>query len=477
MTLDIEALAANATVELTAEQPPPFDEELYTSAPGDDAGNAKVVAARYAERIHYVPELGWLWWNGVYHECSGKAEAQVTQAIIDTLYQRKWAAYNKDPEFGIPKYKAIFRKCDRADNGIINACRNLLQAEVMSSLSDFDNDPDLLNVANGVIDLRTGILNPPSPIKKFTYACPVEYKPDADCGYWCHWLNEAIGDEQLVKYIQTTIGYSLTGHTREEILLYLYGPPRSGKGTFTETILAMLGQPLAKEVDFSMFTAQRSGDDQNFDLAPLRPCRFVAASESNSYERFNAAKVKRLTGGNEVYCAFKRRTHFNYKPQYKIWLSSNEPINANPDDEAVWGRIRVIEFPESYLGKENKGLKARMKTPEILQGVLAWAVAGAIQWYGMEERGLPELDRQQKTKRSQRDELDHVEQWIEECCERGDYFTASAKLYQSYKDWCIGNGVEPKRQNGFARTLKFKGIPPHRNASQRGYKGVQVKMQ
>lgn len=111
-------------------------------------------------------------------------------------------------------------------------------------------------------------------------------------------------------WLQMAVGYSLTGHTREEVLFYLYGPPRSGKGTLTEMILALLGSPLAKEVNFATFTAQRSGDSQNFDLAPLKPCRTVLASESNAYERFNKAKVKMLTGGNEVYCAFKHQTHF-----------------------------------------------------------------------------------------------------------------------------------------------------------------------
>jgi hypothetical protein len=55
-------------------------------------------------------------------------------------------------------------------------------------------------------------------------------------------------------------------------------------------LLALLGGTLAKEVNFGTFTAQRTGDSQNFDLAPLKPCRMVMASESNAYERFNEAK-------------------------------------------------------------------------------------------------------------------------------------------------------------------------------------------
>lgn len=162
-----------------------------------------------------------------------------------------------------------------------------------------------------MLDLRTGELSPHTPAQRFTHCTTVEYIPQSDTSALRSWLAGAVaGGMETVDWLQMAVGYSLTGHTREEVLFYLYGPPRSGKGTLTEMILALLGSPLAKEVNFATFTAQRSGDSQNFDLAPLKPCRTVLASESNAYERFNKAKVKMLTGGNEVYCAFKHQTHF-----------------------------------------------------------------------------------------------------------------------------------------------------------------------
>ena len=240
--------------------------------------------------------------------------------------------------------------------------------------------------------------------------------------------------------------------------IYLFGPPRAGKGAFTETLLALLGSPLAKEINFATFTAQRTGDSQNFDLAPLKPCRLVAASESNAYERFNEAKVKAITGGNEIYCAFKHKTHFGYRPQFKVWLSSNQPVNADPDDEAVWGRIRMIEFPHSHLGAEDKMLKQRLRSKAVLEGVLAWAVVGAMRWYALGSTGLSEPATSVAIKAQQREQLDAVGMWIEEKCALGSHhFTASSELYQSYEAWCKANGVESKRQKGFTMALQRKG--------------------
>ncbi|MEZ4707593.1 MAG: phage/plasmid primase, P4 family [Caldilineaceae bacterium] len=170
--------------------------------------------------------------------------------------------------------------------------------------SEFDNNPDFLNCANGVVSLRTGEIEPHNPDQKFTYCSPIAYKPNADYTKWVDWLKKAVGSPEIADWLQIAVGYSLTGYTWEEILFYIFGPTRSGKGLFTETISSVLGTPLAQEINFSTFTDKRSGDSQNFDLAPLKAARLVSASESNAYERFNEAKIKALTGGNNVYCAF-----------------------------------------------------------------------------------------------------------------------------------------------------------------------------
>ncbi len=217
----------------------------------------------------------------------------------------------------------------------------------------------------------------------------------------------------MAEYLQMAVGYILTGYTREEILFYIYGPPRSGKGTFTETLLAVMGSPLAKEVDFKTFAEQRGGDNQNFDLAPLKATRFVAASESGKYQQLNAPRVKAITGGNEVWCAFKGKDFFNYIPQYTIILSSNNKPSADVDDDAIWSRLRVIEFPTSHVGKENKHLKQKMKTSANLDAVFSWAVWGAVRWF-MSEDGpsLPDVVRDATNE--SRDSVDYVQQFLDE---------------------------------------------------------------
>ena len=451
---------------MTIEKPSNNLLKLFLGESADDEGNAQSVRAAVGDRFLYCEAYGWMTWTGT-HWSTDEAEAALDRAIVATLKQRRTAAVDADKE-------AVVR-CSIPSTKRVRDAKALFRSIVGASVATFDAAPDALNVKNGVLNLRTGELAEHNPVQRFTYAVPIEYDPKADQGDWRAFLAEAVGQvPDLLNYLQRAVGYSLTGHTSEECLWYIYGPPRSGKGAFTETLLALLPHPLGVEVDFATFTAKREGDTQNFDLAPLRPARLIIASESNSYSALNTAKIKQLTGGNYVWCSFKHRSHFSYRPQYKTWLVSNEPLNADVDDDATWYRAKVVEFPNGHEGSEDKGMKARMRRPEALRGVLAWAVEGAMAWF-KSPNGLQHPEKVRKYTQEHRDARDMVQAWIDECCDEkpGDW-TAYDKLYPAYLYWCKENGVKPKELRGLTRSLKAKGYPvgEPRTIGGKTYKGV-----
>jgi len=456
---------------------PLIDPKILLNSGASDEGNAICLEHVYPGRFLYSVFFGWLAYTGTHWSMEG-SEAALDRAIVDTLLKRQLATWHDSENSDTDKARKLRGFCT-PNKGRVEGCKALLKSRVACSPSDFDKDPDMLNCSNGVVDLRTGAFASHDHSQRYMHCTSVDYVSMADDSQWVTWLNEAVGSQEIVDYLQLAVGYTLTGHTREECLFYLFGPPRSGKGTFTETILNVLGQPLAKEITFSTFTAERNGDSQNFDLAPLKPCRFVAASESNIYERFNEAKIKAITGGNEIYCAFKHRDHFSYRPQFTVWLSSNHPVNADPDDDAVWGRIRLVEFPTSHLGQEDKGLKFRMRSPAVMEGVLKWAVDGAVKWYALGNAGMSELAISKAAKTGQRSQIDTVSMWIDDLCtvHPGNFGIAS-QLYGSYSGWCRDNGAEPKRIKGFSMSLQHKGFAAERRTVAgkrcRGFVGVTV---
>lgn len=423
---------------------------IFIGESADDEGNARCALAMFGREFCFSENLGWMRYTGA-HWSRLEAEAAVDRMILAVLKLRRQTAVTADKEAIV---KATIGSARR-----VRDCKALFRSLVSADVESFDKHPNELNVANGVIDLRSKTLTPHCPEQRFTYCIPIAYHQEADFSAWVSFLSDSLASAPgLLNYLQMAVGYSLTGLTWEECLWYIFGPSRSGKGIFTETLLALLGQPLSIEVDFATFTSKRDGDTQNFDLAPLKPTRFVVTSESNKYETLNTGKIKQLTGGNYVRCAFKNRDLFTYRPQFKAWLVSNQPVNADVDDDALWYRVKVIEFPNSHIGAEDKSLKARMRSPENLAGVLAWAVEGAAKWFAS-PNGLEHPAAVLRATYDQRNDLDMVQAWIEEKCKTELTTWAShADLYQSYERWCKENGVPPKTQKGFSQALKSKGF-------------------
>lgn len=429
-----------------------IDQSYLLDESSDDEGNAQCLNRLYSGRFLYCDAYGWLAWNGRFWE-RDTAESALDRAAVDTLKRRRLAAVDAEREAVV--------KCAAPTARRVRDCKTLFRSLVPAHVDEFDRSPDLLNVANGVIDLRTGQLSPHEPGQRFTYILPVEYDAAADFTSWVSFLGKAVagGDgHEMLDYLQQAVGYSLTGHTSEECLWYLYGPTRSGKGTFTETLLALLPAPLGKEVDFTSFTVKRN-DPNNFDLAPLKPARLLIASESNKYESLNAGKIKTLTGGNDIYCCYKHRDHFSYRPQFKIWLVSNHELNADVDDDAAWYRLKVIEFPNGHAGNEDKAFKPRMKRAANLRGVLRWAVDGARAWYASQPAGLKAPVGVVSATNKQRDALDYVQSWLDECCiSAPGRWASNEQLHGSYSNWCKQNGVSPKAIRGLSLALKRKGF-------------------
>lgn len=451
--------------------------DLYKYHPSD-VGNAEAVQALYGDTIRYTGALGWLTYAETHWHPGSKAV--VGQAIVDTFRKRRAQAAAHGEQYDI-----VLKKC-YPDNGKINACRERLQElpGIEVNITQFNNIPHLINTASGIIDLRNGSLVTHSSNQRFTYCLTSEIGTEEDAAPFVQFLREAVnGDEEMVRYIQTAIGYSLTGDTREECLFYVHGPTRGGKGTLIESLLKCLEGPLCHSSDFGTFTAKRRPGDPNYDLAELQAARFVTASESNRNDTLNPGKIKQMTGGNKITCQKKYHDEFDYWAQFKIWLESNWPCNGDSEDDALWGRVRVIHFPNSYLGREDKELKWLLKSEQVQKGILWFSVQGATRWYA---HGLETPQKVVNDVQEHRGLNDYVQQWIEDhgvkiILNNPDVWESSEVVMGDYQRWCASNNVEAKGPKALALSLQRRGCIPSvlrrdRNGIQkRGFLGVKLR--
>ncbi len=320
----------------------------------------------------------------------------------------------------------------------------------------WDSDPMLLGVKNGVIDLRTGKLREGRPEDQITMHTNVPFDPEAKAPRWERFISEIFGgDQELADYVQRSLGYCLTGSTREQCIFEAFGPGGNGKTTLLEGVRHVLG-PYAANVPFSAFDRKARAAIPN-DEAHMAGRRLVTASEVNESVELNEARIKSWSGGDKQ---TGRRLYENlaeFIPTAKIWLSVNHRPVIRDDSWAMWRRIRLIPFNQIFRGrKDNKKLLEELQAEAL--GILAWLVRGCLEWqkHGL---GAPPKAVKDATE-AYRKESDVIGEFIADCCEVGEgRMVSSAALRERYEKWASENPEYPRLDHkAFASRLESKGF-------------------
>jgi putative DNA primase/helicase len=244
-------------------------------------------------------------------------------------------------------------------------------------------------------------------------------------------------------------GYSLTGSTRERAFAILHGTGKNGKSTLVELLRDALGDYAANTDTETVLRKRYSGVSN--DVAALKGARFVSAAEVEQGRALAESKVKNLTGSDTVTARFLFAEPFDFRPEFKLWLSTNNKPVIHGTDDAIWGRIKLIPFTRRF-----EGAQADAELPEKLRaelpGVLVWMVRGCLEWL---RDGLGEPEAVRKATGDYRTEMDSLAAFVEdECVVRPDAWCKFADLYAAYVRWCedSNEAAEKKRQFGMRLT-------------------------
>jgi putative DNA primase/helicase len=349
---------------------------------------------------------------------------------------------------------------------MLELARNMPGIAVASE--DFDQNPWILVVENGTIDLRTGALEPHRREDLCTRLAPVVYDPQATLPLWDRFLRAATNeDEALIAFLQRCAGYSLTGDVSEEKLFFVHGPTGTGKSTFLMALQAALGD-YAQTADFETFLAQRYANIRN-DIARMRGARMVVSIEVDKGRRLAEGLVKTLIGGDRVAARFLHREHFEFKPQMKLWLVANDAPKMRDDDSALWRRVLRVPFEHMIPEDErDPSVKATLTNPALSgAAIIAWAVQGCLLWQQYRLAIPPVVRAATESLRAENDPLRDF--WTDCCVFSPTAIVTSNALWSAYIAWATENGARAVNRQEFADRLRRLGIRDHKGA-----KGVRM---
>ncbi len=260
-----------------------------------------------------------------------------------------------------------------------------------------------------------------------TKMMPVVYDPDALCPVFDRFLEDIQPDPEMRAFLQRWFGYSLTGLTSEQKLVFLHGTGRNGKSTLVDLLAKMMGE-YATSVPIETLTGseQRKGADATPDLVRIPGARMVRASEPEEGLRFKEAMIKLLTGGEPIMIRKMREEFVEIDPIFKLTISGNHKPAVRGTDDGIWRRILLVPFDEQ-IQKDRVDHRLPAKLWAERSGILNWLLAGVRAFL---DGGLQEPPGVTEATEEFRDESDPVRRFLMEAAE----ITGDAADFVSTKD-------------------------------------------
>ena len=436
-----------------------------------DVRNARFFADKWHGLLAYVYERKkWMHWGySRWAMCVAGEEVERAKETCRAIYSAAGQELAKDPE----KSQKLVREAAQAHlSQRIKAMVDLAQSDPMLTVSStrLDADNYLLGVGNGVVDLRKASIRPNEPELYITRYCNADFDPDADCPRWLKFLDEVFqGDQATITSVQRLLGYTLTGLSVEEFLLFCVGFGANGKSIFGNVAAQIIGD-YAKAAPSTLLAARR-GDDHSArgDLAMLDGARMVSVNELPAGMRLDEQVVKQLAGREPISARHLYGEFFTFQPRFTVWVRTNHKPIIKGDDDGIWRRVVVLPFRRKFEPHEqDPHLEAKLLAER--DGILRWMVEGAQKYLKQGMYLSPLMQAERKQFRKDSDMLGEFldEQTIAKAGEKVE----QVHLYSKWVAWCAGNGTQPGSKKTFTQRLAERGFPGKSSNGKRYYIGL-----
>lgn len=409
----------------------------------------EVISGRYI----WVAGLGWHRWTG--KRWKGCGDVGIAAKVAEAV--REWAvAYLRDADAERAK------KCVglNAEGKVAALCR-LLRGHAEIEMSLLDADPDLFNVANGVLNLRTGQLEDHDTVRMrgvfITKLSEVAYVEDAHVGHgsgaitWRRALEAVPADVR--EWLRVRLGQALTGHPPEDDMLpLLHGSGANGKSSFLGAVAAAAGE-YSVLLDDKVILGDPGG--HSTELMDLRGARLAWIEELPEGRYLNVTRLKKIMGTNVIRARRMRQDPVEFAVTHSLFVNTNYKPIVTETDHGTWRRLALVSFPYTFRKGKEKGeplrngtdklgnvrLRAQLRRGRAREAVLSWLVSGAMAWYeaGKEMAALPA--RIETDTAGWRGQVDLIEQfWDEVLVADAGRHVDSGHLHTVFMAWCKDKG-------------------------------------
>jgi putative DNA primase/helicase len=419
-------------------------------------------------RLRFWRGTWWRWARGSYRECDAGEVRAILLRKLDTGYHHLGMTTTSNV-LDHMKAHAILASERQPPAWIIKPPTGWAADEVLATRSKLVHLPSL---ATGC-DCTTGA----TPRFFTTAALDFDFDPIAPRpAAWLQFLHQLWPDDaESIDTLQEWIGYLLIVDTRQQKILLLVGPKRSGKGTIARVVRELVGRG-------NVAAPTLAGLATNFGLWPLLGKAVAIISDARLGNRSDqSVVVERLlsiSGEDALTIDRKFLDPVTCKLSSRLMILSNELPRLSDASGAIAGRFIVLRLTESFFGHEDPDLTAKLLSE--LPSILLWAIEG---WQRLRARGrFAQPEAGEELLGQLHDLTSPVGAFVLDLCNVGPQYRASVQeLFAAWKTWCESAGrKEPGTEATFGRDLlaavpTLRRIRPRENGDRyRAYEGIRL---
>lgn len=492
-------------------EPDEYNAEFDSLKPEDfsDMGEAKALIKEYRDELLYTDATQFLSYDGMCwrenrQKAVGAVEEFLDMQLVESRDQFETAVAHMlavDPsldEITVRKGGRALEKLITPQNadafGELQAARsyygfvmkyrnykhiadtqNTAKPMVATDINLFDAQENYLNTPGGTYDLAKGV-NGMMPHKatdlltKITNCAPGEEGKqlweDALQLFFC-------GDQELIEYVQMTVGVAAVGKVYVEALIIAYGEGRNGKSTFWNTISRVLGTYSgAMSADSLTANCRRNVKPE---IAELKGKRLIIAAELEEGTRLSTSILKQLCSTDQIRGEKKFKDPFDFTPSHTAVLYTNHLPKVSASDDGTWRRLIVIPFHAKIEGSSDIKNYADYLYNNAGPAVMSWIIEGARKVIEREFKIEPPkvVANAIAEYRGMNDWLTH---FLEDCCVTGDGLEQkSGDLYQEYRAYCLRTGEYARNNADFIAEIEKRGFMRKKKKSGMWVLGLQLK--
>ena len=233
--------------------------------------------------------------------------------------------------------------------GVMRGCKILFHDSEFNNI--VNRNPNLYAFKNGVFDLKLNIFRDGVPDDNITIQSKVNYrKPnEAELNKITKWLRQLFPNPNIRKYWVRTRVSTFQGGNRDKKIWFHTGKGWAGKSG-AEAAMEKIHGPYRFKIPAEMLLLNdmKSSGGPSVALWRGRFCRLLMTEEVGVNQQLNMGLLKKWSGGDTLYARTHREEGEEFDPEFKFDMYLNECPRIPSQDKALFGRIRLIDYPARY---------------------------------------------------------------------------------------------------------------------------------